>query len=83
MNRVPNTDIENYLRAELYKRNINPIGVIREDLSMSIAWLKGMPLDGKNSKTEAEKIVKALETADALVDDVERPAQYTESLNMS
>lgn len=79
MNRVPDPDMENYLQAELSRRGINPIGVIREDLSMSIAWLKGMPLDGKKFKKETEKIIKAMETAEALVDDVERSAQDTKS----
>jgi CO dehydrogenase nickel-insertion accessory protein CooC1 len=82
MNRVPNTDMENYLRVELSRRSINPIGVIREDSSMSIAWLKGKPLDGKKPKQEAEKVAKALETADALVDDMERSVQDTELVNM-
>ena len=71
MNRVQNADMENYLRMELSQRSINPIGVIHEDLSMSIAWLKGMPLDGKKAKQEAYKIAKALETAESLVNEVE------------
>ena len=71
MNRVQNADMENYLRMELSQRSINPIGVIHEDLSMSIAWLKGTPLDGKKAKQEAYKIAKALETAEALVNEGE------------
>jgi CO dehydrogenase nickel-insertion accessory protein CooC1 len=82
MNRVPNTDIENYLRAELSQRSITPIGVIPEELSMSIAWLKGMPLDGKKAKLEAVKIAKALELADALAVDKESPVHDTESVSM-
>ena len=71
MNRVQNADMENYLRMELSQRSINPIGVIHEDLSMSIAWLKGTPLDGKKAKQEAYKIAKALETSEALVNEGE------------
>lgn len=83
INRVPNIDIENYLRAELSQRNINPIGVIPEELSMSIAWLKGMPIDGKKAKLEANKIAKALELAEALAIDKENSVEATESVSMS
>ncbi|MCK4899693.1 MAG: P-loop NTPase [Anaerolineales bacterium] len=67
MNRVQNADMENYLRMELTQRSIHPIGVIHDDLSMSIAWLKGMPLDGKKAKQEASRIAKALEAAEVLI----------------
>lgn len=67
MNRVQNTDMENYLRMELTQRSIHPIGVIHDDLSMSIAWLKGMPLDGVKAKQEASRIAKALEAAEVLI----------------
>ncbi|MCK5315005.1 MAG: P-loop NTPase [Anaerolineales bacterium] len=67
MNRVQNADMENYLRMELTQRSIHPIGVIHDDLSMSIAWLKGMPLDGVKAKQEASRIAKALEAAEVLI----------------
>jgi CO dehydrogenase nickel-insertion accessory protein CooC1 len=69
MNRVRNADMENYLRMELSLRSINPVGVIHEDLSMSIAWLKGTPLVGKKAKQEAYRIAEALETAEGLVEE--------------
>ena len=67
MNRVQNADMENYLRMELTQRSIHPIGVIHDDLSMYIAWLKGMPLDGVKAKQEASRIAKALEAAEVLI----------------
>jgi CO dehydrogenase nickel-insertion accessory protein CooC1 len=71
LNKVQNIEIENYLRKELSARSIEPIGIIYEDPSMSITWLKGKPLSGREAKQEAQKIVKALETSEALVNDVE------------
>jgi CO dehydrogenase maturation factor len=71
LNKVQNIEIENYLRKELSARSIEPIGIIYEDPSMSITWLKGKPLSGREAKQEALKIAKALETSEALVNDVE------------
>jgi CO dehydrogenase nickel-insertion accessory protein CooC1 len=71
MNKIQNAEMENYLRMKLSARSIKPIGVIHEDRSMSASWLKGMPLDGVKPKQEAEKIAKALETAEALVEEVQ------------
>jgi hypothetical protein len=39
-------------------------------------------LTGKKFKKETEKIIKAMETAEALVDDLERLAQDTKSKKM-
>jgi CO dehydrogenase maturation factor len=74
MNNIHNTEIENYLRMRLSAKSIKPIGVIHEDLSMSTSWLKGLPLDGVKPKKEAEKIAQALETAEALVEELEESA---------
>ena len=71
MNKIQNAEIENYLRMKLSVKSINPIGVIHEDPSMSTSWLKGKPLDGKKPKLEAVKIAKALETAEALAEELE------------
>jgi CO dehydrogenase nickel-insertion accessory protein CooC1 len=71
MNKIQNAEMENYLRMKLSARSIKPIGVIHEDRSMSASWLKGIPLDGVKPKQEAEKIAKALETAEALVEEVQ------------
>jgi hypothetical protein len=66
--------MENYLQMKLMARCIKPIGIIHEDASISIAWLRGMPLDREKSKQEVDYIVKGLETAEALVEKMVTPA---------
>ena len=71
LNKVQNSETEKYLRKELSARSIEPIGIIYDDPAMSITWLKGMPLGGIEAEQEAQKIAKALETSDALVNEME------------
>ena len=40
-NKIADQESETYLREELAKEGIKPLGVIREDKSISAAWLKG------------------------------------------
>jgi CO dehydrogenase nickel-insertion accessory protein CooC1 len=68
LNNIQNSEMENYLRMELLERCIQPIGVIHNDSSMSIAWLKGEPLAGKRAKQDAQKIARALEAAQVRLD---------------
>lgn len=74
LNKIQNAEMENYLQMKLMARCIKPIGIIHEDASISIAWLRGMPLDREKSIQEVENIVKGLETAEALVEKMATPA---------
>lgn len=74
LNKIQNAEMENYLQMKLMARCIKPIGIIHEDASISIAWLRGMPLDREKSKQEVDYIVKGLETAEALVEKMVTPA---------
>jgi len=74
LNKIQNAEMENYLQMKLMARCIKPIGIIHEDASISIAWLRGMPLDREKSKQEVDNIVKGLETAEALVEKMVTPA---------
>jgi CO dehydrogenase maturation factor len=71
LNNLQNSDMENYLRMELSRRGIEPIGIIHQNLSIRHAWLKGMPIDAPRSKEEVKKIARAIEDAEARVDDEE------------
>jgi CO dehydrogenase maturation factor len=71
LNKVQNAETENYLRRELSARSIEPIAIIYEDPSMSISWLQGKPLGGREAEREVRKIAKALEISEALVNEVE------------
>ena len=62
MNKVPNEEIENYLRAELTEKGLTPIGVIHEDASIALSWLKGLPIDSAKAEADIGKIITELET---------------------
>jgi CO dehydrogenase maturation factor len=64
LNRVQNEEAERYVLDKLAKEGIRPIGVIHDDPSLAMAWLKGAPLDTSKTKVEMEKIVEAIETAE-------------------
>ena len=44
LNKIPNAETENYLREKLLDKDITPLGVIHEDPTISVAWLKGDPI---------------------------------------
>jgi CO dehydrogenase maturation factor len=66
LNRVQDAEIESYIRAKLHAKGIEPLGVIHEDTAVSIAWLKGLPLENCTAMEEMRGIVTALETVVAL-----------------
>ncbi len=63
LNRVQDEETEAYMREKLEEKGIEPIGVIPEDPSIAMAWLKGAPLEAKKTTKDVEAIVDALETA--------------------
>ena len=64
LNKVRDEETETYLRRRLAEHDIEPIGVIYDDPSLSLAWLQGKPLAEVKTKTEVERIVEAIETAE-------------------
>jgi CO dehydrogenase maturation factor len=71
LNKVQNQETEIYMTKELLARSIKPIGIIYEDPSMSIKWLKGKPLVGSEIEQEAQNIAKVLEASETLVNEME------------
>jgi CO dehydrogenase maturation factor len=67
LNRITDEEVESYMKEELKKNGIEPIGTIREEPSITAAWLRGAPLRADQSSKGVEQIVNALEAA-------ERPA---------
>lgn len=63
INKIPNPEIERYLRDKLSERDIEPIGMVHEDLSIPYAWLKGEPIQTELSLAEVDSIVNILEEA--------------------
>jgi CO dehydrogenase nickel-insertion accessory protein CooC1 len=60
LNRVPNPEVENYLRDQLADHALEPIGVIHEDASIPLAWLKGQPLYSERALDEMQVVVDKL-----------------------
>jgi len=81
INKIQDPGLELYLRKELLMRGIEPLGTIFEDPSISIAWLKGYPLDMLRTKREVKKIATALEAAEALAEDLEVSTTSIELMN--
>lgn len=81
INKIQDPEMEIYLRKELLMRGLEPLGTIFEDPSVSIAWLKGYPLDMMQTKREVQKIATALEAAEALAEDLEVSIKSIESMN--
>jgi CO dehydrogenase nickel-insertion accessory protein CooC1 len=73
LNKVQNNEVEIYMRKELSARGIEPIGIIYEDPSVSITWLRGKPLGGGVIEQEAKKIARVLDTSESLVKLTARP----------
>jgi CO dehydrogenase maturation factor len=61
LNRVRDAETEQYVKQKLTEHDITPIGVIHDDPSLSMAWLKGRPIETGATKSEMDKIVEALE----------------------
>jgi CO dehydrogenase nickel-insertion accessory protein CooC1 len=62
LNRVPDAEVERHMRRALDDNQIVPIGVIHEDPSLSLSWLRGTPLEPRGTRREVEEIIDALET---------------------
>jgi CO dehydrogenase nickel-insertion accessory protein CooC1 len=60
LNKVPNAEIEDYLREKLLEKEIKPLGVIHEDPTIPTAWLKGKPLKARVVMGEVQLILEKL-----------------------
>lgn len=61
LNRVPDEEIEIYLRDRLAEHGIEPLGVIHEDSTIPKAWLKGEPIATPRTLEETRDILDKLE----------------------
>jgi CO dehydrogenase nickel-insertion accessory protein CooC1 len=64
MNKIPNEEVGSYLRAKLAEKGLFPIGMIQEDTSIALSWLKGLPINATYS-ADVENIVAELEAVAA------------------
>lgn len=61
LNRIRDEETERYVREKLAERGIDPIGVIHEDPSIPMSWLKGLPLEATDIQEDVAGIVEKLE----------------------
>jgi CO dehydrogenase nickel-insertion accessory protein CooC1 len=64
LNRIHSLGEEEYLRQRLEEKEIQPVGVIYQASSISLSWLKGMPIRADDALIEAQKIIDRLERAE-------------------
>jgi CO dehydrogenase maturation factor len=61
LNKIVDAETERYLRERLGGEGIRPSGVLYDDPTTRLAWLKGEPLPWLNHRAEAEGLVAAVE----------------------
>jgi CO dehydrogenase maturation factor len=64
LNRIQGPEEEEYLRQRLREKGIEPVGVIYQTPSISLAWLKGLPIRSDDALMEAQEILTRLENAE-------------------
>jgi len=64
LNKIRNSSTEEYLRAKLAERGIEPGGVIYDDPTISDSWLKGIPLEVNKTQSSILGFIERLEAAE-------------------
>jgi CO dehydrogenase nickel-insertion accessory protein CooC1 len=65
LNKVPNDEVEGYLRERLAEKDLEPIATMPEEAGISASWLKGVPVDISRVGDVGRKIIDTLETSKA------------------
>jgi CO dehydrogenase nickel-insertion accessory protein CooC1 len=66
LNKIGNSNTENYLKTKMAERGLEPNGVIYENPSISDSWLKGTPLEMNESQSDILGFIEKLEAAESL-----------------
>jgi CO dehydrogenase maturation factor len=61
LNRVRDEEMESYLTQAVEEKGIEPLGVIYEDPSIALSWLKGTTLEATRAERDAERVLDRLE----------------------
>ncbi len=67
LNRVQSPEEEKYLRQRLEEKGIQPVGVIYQAPSISLAWLKGTPMEADHAMMEVHQILARLENTEPIL----------------
>ena len=61
LNKIKDKDIENYVSEKLKEKGLVTTGIIYDDSSISLFWLKGRTLEGTRANKDMLDIIKRLE----------------------
>ena len=64
LNKIKDDETENYMTTKLAEQGIKPIGIIHEDPSITVSWLKGIALNVAKTKRDIERIIEKLEAVE-------------------
>jgi CO dehydrogenase nickel-insertion accessory protein CooC1 len=61
LNRVTSQQMEDFMRAKLASHQLTPVGVIRADPGIAMAWLTGAALESEQAQQAVQTTIDALE----------------------
>ena len=61
LNKIKDEDMGNYVSERLKDKGLAETGIIYDDSSISLSWLKGKPLEGAQANNDTLDIIKRLE----------------------
>ena len=64
LNKIKDKETESYITTKLAEQGIKPIGIIHEDPSIAMSWLKGISLNSAKTRKDTERIIEKLEAAE-------------------
>jgi len=64
LNKIKDKETEGFMTAKLAEQGIKPVGIIHEDPSIAMSWLKGVSLNSAKTKRDTERIIGELEAAE-------------------
>jgi len=64
LNKIKDKETEGFMTAKLAEQGIKPIGIIHEDPSIAMSWLKGISLNSAKTKRDTERTIEKLEVAE-------------------
>jgi CO dehydrogenase nickel-insertion accessory protein CooC1 len=60
LNKIKGEDVESYMKKELRKENIEPVGTVYDDDLISLSWLKGESLRYNRESANLDRLIKKL-----------------------
>ena len=61
LNQVQDPEVEDYLREKLIQHGIEPIGAVYREDTISLSWLKGLPIEKTRANKEIGNVIAKFE----------------------